>query len=356
MHTFFCHLRLRAPLLELAAVAILLCSACDRGTRPPDSGTAAAPEPRRVVVYADLDATALQPVLDRFTAATGTPVYLVTGEFAALPGTLHGSGREPAADLLIAGSGSDLRRAVEENLLRPANSAAIVAGVAPQFRDPEGRWTGLATDPRLVVYHRDIVSAAEIATISGYPSLADEAWRGKLCLASSATGGNTLLIAWLIDELGSREAELVVRGWRSNLGIAVRSNDTALLDALEARQCGIGIAGSGALARHRERNPDSRLAAYRFGAPGSMLEDAVGAGVTRHAGNPDGAAQLLDWLLLPDANAALAAAVRLAPAAGGPVTDAAQLAGLGFLLEDAAQARRAGALSLISPRFAGSGS
>jgi iron(III) transport system substrate-binding protein len=333
-----------ATRLCVAVTLLTFGAACERELPRGDEKRPAA---GRVIVYATLGADLVGPVFDAFTAETGLAVSLVTSDFAALSRQARHPGSAPPADLFIAGNGADLRRALELGIFRPTRSASIDAIVAAELRDPDGLWFALATELRPVVYRRDLVSAAELAGITDYAALAAVHWRGRLCLSSSHVGGNTALLALLIDAVGVRDAELAVRGWQQNLAIAVAGDDGELLQSLESGQRSLGIASSSALALHRQQRTDSRLAMHEFATPGLVQVDVIGAGVTRHAGNPEHALALLEWLLSATPNGLIAsrtarfpvqshASIDL-PLAVRPATaaTAVDIAGLGFLLEDA---------------------
>jgi len=151
------------------------------------------------------------------------------------------------------------------------------------------------------------VDVAQLATINDYGALGDALWHGKLCLSSSNVNSNRSLIAYLIKSQGERDAELIVRGWQTNLATTVFSDDDKLLGAVAEGRCSIGVADSSDLATFIRGRPDAPLAAHWFADASSVYLDVTGAGVTRHAENPDGATALLEWLLSRQPNALFAA-------------------------------------------------
>jgi iron(III) transport system substrate-binding protein len=250
-----------------------------------------------------------------------------------------------ATDVLVAGSMAELWTFAEEDKLRPVYSQDIESRVDERLRDSENRWVGLSYRARIVVYNPALVDNEELQSVESYASLGDERWRERLCLSSSRVAGNRLLVAWLIHRHGERDAELIVRAWRANLpGGFVDASDEAVIGKIEEGECAIGIIDTGQLAAVQ---PPSNVSPVWFDAPGSLAIDITGAGVSRHAANPDLARELLEWLTTEEANAFLAAARREFPAnadastsnalvdwsANVTTTDA--LADLGFLLQDA---------------------
>lgn len=321
-------------------VALLLLAACGRET----AIEGLIPDGETVVVFTTVGQSVVTPLFDIYAERTGTRIVTIHGDLASLADGDHVTQR-PEPDLFIAGSLLDLTRAVARNVLRPTRSEVISRRIAANLRDPEHFWTALSWRVRAVAYNTRLVSATELASVSGYVSLADEGWRSRLCLASSTLAANTSLIARLIDDLGVHEAEMLVRRWRANLVVPVFADDVALLQAIAAGQCAAGIADSGVIARFMRDQPGADIAVHRFPANASTHVEASGGGVTRHARNSQGAALLLEWLTSAEVNSRFAAARFEFPAnpqaSPGAVlwpgfeAGPSSLAKLGFLMEDA---------------------
>lgn len=298
-----------------------------------------------VVVYSTISDATLKPVFDAYEEATGTTVVLLNDDEARDADHLPPSRPEP--DLYIADGIAELWQAAEDNVLRPTRSEVIERRVPPRLRDPEHLWVSVSTRARMVVHNPELTSEAELATVMGYTSLAVQIWRERLCLSSFAVSGNDSLVAMLIHELGQREAERTVRGWRANLETGLFDDDGGLLQAVADGDCAIGIAASSEIARFLESDSDATVLPHRFAEGGAVHVDVTGAGVTRHARNPEGAVSLLEWLTSETANAEFAAALLEFPANPGAATDPAiasmpvfdphpiNAASLGYLLEDA---------------------
>jgi iron(III) transport system substrate-binding protein len=281
----------------------------------------------------------LADIADAWYSETGSRIRLVD----------VGDPEREKADLVIFDSVADAWEDAEQDGLRPVYSAIVDAGVDATLRDSESRWVALATRARVVVYHRPSVSADELASIIGYASLGDEQWRGRLCLSLSQQGGNQMLVAFLINELGVREAELAVRRWRDNLATHLFADDDAMLAAIATGECAVGIAGSN---RAVAAPATSDIGILWFESPAATVFDATVAGVTRHAHDADAAQRFLEWLTTPtpnallamprldfpvNADAPLAASLADLPVDAGRV--ATPLSDLAFLLEESARLR-----------------
>ena len=273
---------LKGGMLALAALAISACSA------PEDT--------REVVVYTSRGDHLVKPVFDAFTAETGIQVRYITDNDAALLTRLEAEGSNSPADLLITVDAGNLWQAAERGLLQPVDNATLQADVPAHLRDPENRWFGLSIRARTLVYSTERVRPAELST---YEALADEQWRGRLCLRTSKKVYNQSLVATIIERLGEQEAERVVRGWVDNLATDVFANDNAVMEAIAAGQCDVGIVNTyyfGRMLRDRPDMPIKLFWANQGEGESGMHVNISGAGVTAHAPHADEAEALLVWM------------------------------------------------------------
>ncbi len=325
--------------LKLASLYLLLVAACSSDKQPepaapveaePAAADRAPPGP--VVVAAARPPQMMIPVLEGWRAETG-------GRFEL---ALADDGDAPAqTDLVVLGSLADTWDIAEADELRPVFRDSINSNIDARLRDAESRWTALSKRGRVVVYNPSLVAVADLGSLQDYASLREERWRGRLCLSSSAVGGNRLLVALLISRHDLREAERIVRDWRANLADAVFADDDSLLDAIAAGTCAIGIADS------NDAAATTGASIHWFADPAATLVDVTTAGVSRHAADPRQAAGLLEWLTTETPNALFAIQDLELPAnpsspAGNLVDGHAvhlrepvSLSDLGFLVEEA---------------------
>jgi iron(III) transport system substrate-binding protein len=101
----------------------------------------------------------------------------------------------------------------------------------------------------------------------------------------------------MIKSLGEAKAERVVRGWVANLATDVFANDTALLEAIAAGQCDVGIVNSYYYGRIVRERPDfnARLFWANQGS-GGVHVNLSGAGVVATSRNAAAAQRFLEWL------------------------------------------------------------
>lgn len=248
------------------------------------------------------------------------------------------------ADVYFAETFVDLWEMAEADQLRPVDASLNGRVAVSQLVDPERRFVPVTAAPRAVVFNESLVADDEVRTIVNLGALADERWKGRLCLSSSRLDGNRLLVAHLVNRNSLREAEVIVRRWLQNLAVAEFENDEALFAAITAADCGLGILDL-RLIGATERAAGIGIHTFSDSTP--RLFDIAGAGITRHAQSPAEAAALLEWLFTAEGSSAFAGAwpdmplsrealkSRTETIPDAAIATAAKLPELGFLLEEA---------------------
>ena len=287
--------------------SLVLLTACDQTPAPDIDAASRNPV---VVYFAGEDETHLRRILDRYSDVSGVPVIVRRGSPQAIVDDLIADEIIPPADVLVTMSVVDISRAAEEGALRPLFSPAIKDQIPAWLRDPDDLWMGLSYRSAVIVYGTNMADTAENPT---YTVLAETGFSGQLCLSSSKNAVNRSVIAMLIDSMGVRPAEIVVRGWMANLALPVIETEDQLVDALRSGECQFGIASSSTIAKANVKDPG---AALLFSTPVRASVDIEGVGVSRHARDPNGAAALVDWLFRADAQSELAKSTWSNPATG----------------------------------------
>ena len=252
-----------------------------------------------LVVYTARIDELIKPVFDAYTAKTGVKVKFITDKEAPLMARLKAEGSNTPADLLITVDAGNLWQAEQEGVLKPLKSAVIDANIPAQYRSSTGSWTGLSLRARTIVYSTERVKPQELST---YEALADKSWAGRLCLRTSKKVYNQSLTATLIETHGAAKTEALVKGWVNNLATDVFADDTALLQAIDAGQCDVGLVNTYYFARLQKQDPDLKVKLFWPNqADRGVHVNLSGAGVTKYAPHAVEAQKLLEWMTTPEA-------------------------------------------------------
>ncbi|MDJ0905160.1 MAG: extracellular solute-binding protein [Woeseiaceae bacterium] len=245
-----------------------------------------------VVVYASYaDKTYLPGKFSRFTDETGIVVIVRHAGREEIVDDLIADEIVPPADVIITHSVRGITRAADDGWLRPIPAGVVTDSISQGLLDSDGFWVALAY--RVPVFVRD-PRVADLPAPETFDDLANEQYRGRLCLSSSSMLVNRTVIATLINERGVRDAELLVRGWAANLATTPPDSEAGMLRAIEEQRCAVGVASSTAFLSASTGNADLHSEAR---APAGAGIDVETAGIGRHARNPDGAAALIAWML-----------------------------------------------------------
>jgi iron(III) transport system substrate-binding protein len=257
-----------------------------------------------VVVYSARIDELIKPVFDAYTEKTGVKVKFITDKEAPLIARLKAEGANTPADLLITVDAGNLWQAEQEGVLQPTKSDIIDANIPAQYRSSTDSWTGLSLRARTIFYSTERVKPQELST---YEALADKNWEGRLCLRTSKKVYNQSLTATLIEAHGAEKTEEIVKGWVDNLATDVFADDTALLQAIDAGQCDVGITNTYYYGRLHKQNPDLKVKPFWPNqADRGVHVNLAGAGVTKHAPHAEQAKKLLEWMTTPDAQSIFA--------------------------------------------------
>lgn len=249
--------------LLLAAVVLVACE-----SEPP------AP----VTVYVP---TELEAQLEERFSEGEFAVTIVAGDSKEITDRIIAKQDSPRADVLITNNAIDIWRAADEGALRPLDDASLL-DVPAVLKDPDESWAALG-------YRRVLLGSApgtESDEIAGLKDLGAPGMAGRLCLTSFRLADNRALVGLLVDELGVKPAERLVRSWVRNLAVAPFASQAELLAALERGDCQVGIVSG---------IPDGTSIEVIAPQPGYLLIEGIG--ISRHAENADAAQRFVNWML-----------------------------------------------------------
>lgn len=272
-------MRLRLALLGLAAAAPLFLAACGD-------------EAATIQIYTGRHYD-LEEAFTQFAEETGISIEFLEGSDAELRERIAAEGADTEADIYMTVDASNLATAAEQGVFAPIESSILEDAVPANLRDPDGQWFALSQRARTIVYSPDRVSPGDLPTT--YQELAEPLWQGRVCLRNSSNTYTQSLVASLISNVGYDDALSVVSGWADNAEIL--PNDVLAVESVAEGLCDVAIVNHYYLARLMEEDPDYPVELVWADQEGRGTHVNIsGAGVTRHANDPELAQQLLEWL------------------------------------------------------------
>ena len=262
---------------------------------------------QEVNVYSARKEALIFPVLERFTAATGINVNLLTGKADALISRIANEGELGSADLLITTDIGRLVRAKQKGLTQVVNSDVLREHIPENLRDPEGHWFALTTRARPIIYATSDVKPEQLNDLE---DLTHKNWRGKICVRSSGNIYNQSLIAAMLIQKGEEYTAAFAKGLVANFGRPPKGGDRDQIKAVAAGQCAIAIVNTYYLAGMMESSDQRQVAAANKvkvfwpnqGNRGAHV-NVSGAVVSRYAPHPGAAQKLLEFMLEKESQA-----------------------------------------------------
>ncbi|MBB4659402.1 Fe(3+) ABC transporter substrate-binding protein [Parvularcula dongshanensis] len=237
---------------------------------------------------------------DEFTAATGIEVNLLEAEADVLIERVRAEGEFSPGDVLITVDAGRLWRAEEAGILAPIQSDLLDERLPDHLRDPEGRWFGLSTRARIIIYDK---SKGLPESLSTYEDLADPIHRGEVCVRSSSNIYNISLLASIVENDGAAAAEDWAKGVVANLARRPQGNDTTQITSVASGECRISIVNTYYLARFAASDdPRAKEVFDSIGVVFPNQDDRgthvniSGAGVLKYAPHRENAIRFIEYL------------------------------------------------------------
>ncbi len=240
----------------------------------------------------------------QFTEKTGIKVNLIEGKTDELLARLKREGKLSPADLFITVDAGRLHKGVEAGVFQPIESEVLSERIPKNLRHPQGLWFGLSVRVRCIYLSRSV--PADYVTT--YVELADPKIKGQLLIRSSSNIYNQSLVAWLVEDIGSEEAQGWANGVVENMARKPQGGDTDQLRALAAGEGKVAVANHYYYAHMMtgDRESDQEAAkkiriVFPNQSDGGAQVNVSGAGVVKTAPNKGNAIRFLEYLTTVEA-------------------------------------------------------
>lgn len=267
------------------------------------AGAAGAAE---VNLYTTREPGLIQPLLQKFTRATGIKVNTVFVR-DGLAERVAAEGRRSPADVLMAVDIGNLVDMVDRGVTQPVRSSVLEAAIPAHLRDPQGHWFALSLRARVLYASKERTRLTQIR----YEDLAKPEWKGRICVRSGQHPYNTAVIAAYIAHHGEAAAETWLRGVKENLARRPGGGDREVARDILGQLCDVGLGNSYYVGRMRSGSggPEQKKWGEAINvvlptfAGGGTHVNVSGAAVARNAPNREAAVKLLEYLVSDEAQA-----------------------------------------------------
>ena len=250
-----------------------------------------------ITLYSGRNEELIQPLVDDFTAKTGTTVDVRYGDSADLALLIQTEGENTPADLFISQSPGALGLLAGEGRLATLDSD-LTSAVAQGFAAGDGTWVGLTGRVRVVVYNSDLVDQADLPT--SVLDLVDPAYAGRVGVAPN-NGSFQDFVTAMRNELGDDATRDWLVGMAENNSPNYPKN-SAIVEAVGRGEVPMGLVNHYYNLRAVEADPS--VASKNHFLPvediGSLVIVTAGA-VLSSSDSGETAESLLEFLLSDDA-------------------------------------------------------
>ncbi len=276
---------------------------------------------KEVVVYTSVDQVFSEPVLKAFEKETGIKVKAVYDtEETKSTGVLNRLIAEkdnPQCDVFW--SGDPIRTVVLKNKgITAPNMSKEAKGIDPVFKDPEHHWTGFSARARVMIYNKELLPADSIPR--SIFDLTEQEYNGRFAIANPLFGTTTFHIAALFTVLGDESTKQYLTALKKNRVVIATSNGDVKKRVMQGEiSCGL-------------TDTDDAFEAMKESAQvGYLFPDQQGIGsliipntvcLINDAPNKENGKKLIDFLLSPKTEAALAVSCAQMPLHKGVATPA----------------------------------
>ena len=262
----------------------------------------------RVVVYSALDSEFSQPILEKYERATGVQVLakfdVESTKTVGLVNEILAESRRPRCDVFWNNEILNTIRLQKRGLLA-RYAPPTAADYPPMYKAADGTWYGFAARARVLVVNRKLVDEAERP--KSIYDLTDPKWRGRIGIAKPLFGTTATQAACLFACLGDEKAKDFFRRLKAN-EVQILSGNKQVALAAAGGQIAFGLTDT-----------DDAIIELEKGLPISVVypdrePDQIGTlfipntvCVLNGCPHPEAAHQLIDYLLSPPVEEALAA-------------------------------------------------
>ncbi|QLF68179.1 extracellular solute-binding protein [Peteryoungia desertarenae] len=235
-----------------------------------------------------------------FEQATGIKINRIEGNADELISRMEAEGANSPADVFMTVDTVRLARAKDLGLLQSVDSAVLEAAIPAYLQDADNQWFGFSQRARILFYDKTDVTNPPLT----YQALADEQYKGKICIRSSTNVYTQNIVAALIAHLGEETVQGWANGVVANFARAPQGGDTDQLRAIASGECDIAMSNTYYFARAL-RKGDEQMTPEQLANIGWVFpnQNDIGAhmnisggGVAANAPNKENAIRFLEYL------------------------------------------------------------
>jgi iron(III) transport system substrate-binding protein len=244
-----------------------------------------------LIVYTSVDEENARRILNAFTADTGIQVQMVFLSSGPALSRIEAESARPQADVWF-GAPSENHVLAKTRNLTQAYVSANADALVPEFKDAEGYWHAIYTNPLALGVRTDLLAQRGAAVPRSWADLTDPQYRGLIQMPSPQSSGTAYaVILTMIELMGEDAAFEYLKALNPNVQTYTQSG-TAPSGALGVGESVIALQFSPGFLRLVDEGFPVEVV---FPSEGVGYEVAA-MSILRGAPNPELAQRLVDWM------------------------------------------------------------
>ena len=256
----------------------------------------------QVNVYSYRQPFLVEPLFDAFTQETGIEVKVIFAKKGLIE-RIKAEGTRSPADVILTVDIGRLHAARE--IAQAVTSPQLTAHIPAQARGADNKWFGLTWRARVAYASKTRVAEKSLS----FADLADEKWRGRICLRSGQHPYNIALFAGLLAHMGEPDFRVWLQGLKANLVAKPSGNDRAQVRRVYGAACDLAIGNTYYMGKMQtnEKKPEQKQWAEAVNVifptmpKGGAHMNVSGMAMAKHAPNRAAAQKLMEFLVSPQA-------------------------------------------------------
>ncbi|MFQ5571086.1 MAG: iron ABC transporter substrate-binding protein [Rhodothermales bacterium] len=252
------------------------------------------PQSETLVIYSGRSESLVEPIIERFKAATGIEVEVRYGGTAQLAVALTEEGDQSPADLFWAQDAGALGAVQQAGLLATLPDS-LLTKIPDHYRNGAGTWVATSGRARTLAYAPDRVDASNLP--QSIFDLADPAYQGRVGWAP-ANGSFQAHVTALRQLVGDDSTRAWLEAMNNN-GTKTYPNNRSIVQAIADGEIDLGLPNHYYLLRFKDSDPDFPVeqAFFAPGDPGNLV-NVAGVGVLKYNSE---SLRFVDFLLSDEA-------------------------------------------------------
>lgn len=223
--------------IKICAVilAVLLAlTGCASGSGQ-DYSSYAPSEENRLVIYSSHLEEIYAPLVKEFEERTGIWVQVEYGGTLGLLERIASESENPRCDLIFGGGLESLDS--YKSRFSPYKSD-LAKDLPPEYIEEDGLWTPFSIPPVVLIYNPKLIRTNPP---TGWNSLLDPAWKGKIAFAEPETSGSSYTALATMLQILPGEDEQLLKTFYNNLEGNTISRSSMVVEEVLSGSCYIGI-------------------------------------------------------------------------------------------------------------------